>query len=451
MPFSILARLLPGTLCLCLAASSPIASSAAAEPEPDRAAETQAENAEPDLDRLTQELKHEQPDSRRRALTDLAQCGAAALPVLPAITAALQDESPEVRASAAMALGRLALEPKTVLPKLIECFDDQAIVRADGEVGEVWYYAAIAAARYGDAAVPSLIELLKQDDSQQRIAASLTVCAMGPQAKDVLPALTEALRSSDLDTRRPALMNALLCLGREAKPAMPLMIEFLDDQDFHTQYWACRVLGAIGPEAKVAVPKLLPLVQTGVTSVRRNAAAALGKIGPDIGPQALQVLIRALNDPLQPVREEAAVALGRLGEFAQPAVPALEELLKDESSFAARSRGADALWRLNPKSPTPLRVLLVQVQSEEEAETAARVLGEIGNELGAADPLTGLLDSPQPRTRIHAAWALGLMGKNTERAIDVLKSFLDDPEPEYRDEAEVALSQIRERIDRSNP
>jgi HEAT repeat protein len=357
----------------------------------------------------------------------------------------LRDEVPEVRAAAATALGRLALEPKTVLPKLIERFDDQAIVRADGQVGEVWYYAALAVARYGDAAVPTLIEVLKQDDPRRRIAASLTICAMGPPAKEVLPALIEALRVSDLDTRRPALMNALLCLSVEAKPAMPLMLEFLDDADFHTQYWACRVFGAIGPEAQVAVPKLLPLVRKGVTSVRRNAAAALGRIGPGIGPEGLETLIQALNDPMQPVREEAAIALGRLGEFAKPAVVPLEELLKDESTFAARSKGAEALWRLAPDSPTPLRVLLVQVQSEEEAETAARVLGQIGNQLNAADPLTQLLDSPQPRTRIHAAWALGLMGQNTERATAVLEAFLDDPEPEYRDDAQVALNQIRQR------
>jgi len=449
MPFSISAVFFSGSVCLCLVLNLTCGFSAA--DESDHPAEVQADAGPPELDRLIRELQHEQADSRRDALNALAKCGAGALPALSAMTTALQDESPEVRATAALALGLLALEPKSVLPKLIDRFDDQAIVRTDDGVGEVWYYAAQAVARYGDAAVPSLIELLKQDRPQRRIAASLTICLMGPQAKDVLPALVDALRSSDLDTRRPALMSAMLCLGTEAKPAMPLMIEFLDDQDFHTQYWACRVLGAIGPDARVAVPKLLPLVQTGVGSVRRNAAAALGKIGPDIGPQSRDVLIQALNDSLQPVREEAAIALGRLGEFAQPAVPALEELLKDESNFAARSRGAEALWRLNPQSPTPLRVLLAQVQSEEEAETAAVILGQIGNELGAADPLTGLLDSPQPRTRLHAAWALGLMGKNTQRANEVLKGFLDHPEPEYRDEAEIALSQIRNRIDRSNP
>jgi HEAT repeat protein len=93
-----------------------------------------------------------------------------------------------------------------------------------------------------------------------------------------------------------------------------------------------------------------------------------------------------------------------------------------------------------------LRVLLVQVQGEDEAETAALVLGEIGKQLGAAGALAELLDSPQPRTRIHAAWALGLMGENTERAITVLESFRDDPEPDHRSEAEAALSQIRRSL-----
>jgi HEAT repeat protein len=374
-----------------------------------------------------------------------ADAAAPAEPQLQTLLEQLAGEDPDVRAAAAMALGRLAADPETVLPGLIERFDDRAPAQVDGRASEVWCFAALAAGEYGQAVVPSVIDLLQQDDPQRRTAASLVIMILGPEAKDVLPALTEALQTADLETRRPALMSALLGLGVEAKPAMPLMLEFLDDEDFHTQYWACRVLGAIGPEAEVAVPKLVTLVQRSVASVRRNAAAALGRIGPGIGPQALEALIQALHDPLQPVREQAAIALGRLGDFAKPAVPALEEVLQDESSFAARSRAAEALWRLNPDSPTPLDVLLAQVQGNDEADVAAVVFGEIGNDLGAAQSLVPLLESPQPRTRIHAAWALGLMGQHTQQAIKVLEGFLDDPEYDYRNEALVALNQIRQR------
>lgn len=366
-------------------------------------------------------------------------------PALQTLLEQLASDDPDVRAVAAMALGRLAAEPETVLPSLIELFDDRAPAQVEGTGAEVWYFAALAAGDYGQAVVPSVIDLLQQDDRQRRTGASLVIMVLGPAAKDALPALTEALQTADLETRRPALMSALLSLGVEAKPAMPLMLEFLDDEDFHTQYWACRVFGAIGPEAQVAVPQLVTLVQRSAASVRRNAAAALGRIGPGIGPDALEALIRALHDPVQPVREQAAIALGRLGDFAQAAVPALEEVLKDESSFAARSRAAEALWRLNPDSPTPLRVLVTQVQGTEEAEVAAVVLGEIGNDLGAAEWLLPLLENPDPRTRIHVAWALGLMGQHTQQALTVLEGFLDDPEPDYRNEAQVALTQIQRR------
>ncbi|MCH5374255.1 MAG: HEAT repeat domain-containing protein [Planctomycetes bacterium] len=413
------------------------------------AAETGENTPTDKLSRLGEELEQADPERRCRALDELAEMGDAAQSAVPAMTKALQDDAPEVRGAAAMALGQIAVEPNDVLPKLIALLDDEGVAREyDGsEVGpsRVWHFAAIGAAGYGDKAVPYVIQLLKQDRSQLRMAASLIIIHLGPKAKDALPALTEALRSSDLDTRRPALMNAMLCLGTEAKPAMPLMREYLDDEDFHTQYWACRVLGAIGPEAEVAVPKLVSLLQGGVASVRRNAAIALGKIGPGIGDEALKALIAALKDLSQPVREQAAIALGRLGSFAEPAVPALEDVLKDDSDFAARSRAAEALYRLDPKSPTPFRVLLAQVQGEDEAEVAAHVLGEIGVPLGATDQLTALLEDPKPRSRIYAAWALGLMGKNTERATAVLEAFSDDPEPDYRNEAGVALDEIRAR------
>ncbi len=379
------------------------------------------------------------------ALCLSADSDAAAAVELPTLLEQLTDDDPNVRAAAAVSLGRLASEPETVLPRLLECFDDRAAAQVDGNKAEVWYFAALAAGEYGEAVVPMVIDLLQQDDRQRRVGASLVIMVLGPEAKDVLPTLIEALHTADLETRRPALMSAMLSLGVEAKPAMPLMMEFLGDEDFHTQYWACRVLGAIGAEAHVAAPALVDLLQHGVASVRRNAAAALGRIGPGSGPQALDALIRALNDPIQPIREQAAIALGRLGDFAEPAVPALEEVLSDDSNFAARSRAAEALWRLSPDSPTPLRVLLAQVQDTEESDVAAVILGEIGNDLGAAESLVPLLEAPETRTRIHVAWALGLMGQHSQQAIAVLESFLDDPEPDYRNEARVALNQIRER------
>ena len=201
-------------------------------------------------------------------------------PELQTLLEQLASDDPDVRAAAAMALGRLAAEPETVLPGLIELFDDRAPAQVEGSRAEVWYFAALAAGDYGEAVVPSVIDLLQQDDRQRRTGASLVIMVLGPAAKDVLPALIEALQTADLETRRPALMSALLSLGVEAKPAMPLMLEFLDDEDFHTQYWACRVFGAIGPEAQVAVPQLVTLVQHSTASVRRNAAAAWDASGP---------------------------------------------------------------------------------------------------------------------------------------------------------------------------
>jgi HEAT repeat protein len=209
-------------------------------------------------------------------------------------------------------------------------------------------------------------------------------------------------------------------------------------------------LGAIGPEAAVAAHQLTTLVEDGVTSVRRNAAAALGKIGPSIGNDAVQTLIGALDDRSQLVREQAVIALGRLGDLAKPAAPAIEEVLKDGSGFAARSKAAETLWRLSPESSTPLRVLLTELQGDDDAETAAHVLGEIGNELGAVEAVGKLLTSPKTYTRLHAAWALGLMGQETERATAVLKQLLDDPEPDYRQAAEVALRDISRRHERTD-
>lgn len=373
------------------------------------------------------------------ALEEFLEPSDAALAAVAELRGGLKDPDPRIQAAAVAALGRLTAQPDALLPKLLALFDQTAAT----PLGPLAYVAAEAVSHYGPRAVPLLQDAVRDPQPQVRRSAALTICLLGTEARDVVPALIEAFADADLDTRRPFLMNALLCTREHALPALPLMREFLDDEDFHTQYWACRVLAALGPHAAPAAPRLVELVGDGVTSVRRNAALALGQIGPAIGDSGLQVLIRALHDPSQIVREDAVIALGNLGRpFAEPAVQEVEAVLAEDANFAGRSQAARTLWILKPDSQLAPRVLLEQLAGKNEPWVAAEVLAQFAADMDVIDDVAELLEHADPETRVFAAGVLGALGPPAAQTADRLKPLLEDPDQDVREVAGEALQAI---------
>jgi HEAT repeat protein len=239
-------------------------------------------------------------------------------------------------------------------------------------------------------------------------------------------------------------LNTLVAIGPAARQAIPAVRKKLTSDDFHTQYWACRVRGAIGPEAAVATDQLLALVEHASTSVRRNAAAALGNIGPAVGAKAVPVLVRALADRSQVVREQAVIALGKLKPLSASAVPALEAALQEpQGTFGPRSEAAKTLWLLAPQSPLPAPVLIAELRSKQEPWTASRILGDLGPAIGVVDQVIAVLGHPDCEMRLYAAEALGAMGAAAQKALPQLEPLLQDEDEEVRAAAAAALRAIR--------
>jgi len=155
------------------------------------------------------ELRHIEEDSHMRgaAANALGLMGDKAMPAIPVLVAALEDESeaPGVRSEAAEALGRLKYEP--AVPALIKMLEQKdlrwgkytasdlrkSVVRALGYIG-----------LQAKAAVPTLIETLKDEEAYVRKCAADALGSMGPQAKAAGPALKEALEDDDRNVRRSA-------------------------------------------------------------------------------------------------------------------------------------------------------------------------------------------------------------------------------------------------------
>ena len=107
---------------------------------------------------------------------------------------------------------------------------------------------------------------------------------------------------------------------------------------------AIRTLGKIGRDSKPAVPMLIDALKDDDELVREHAAEALGDIG---SPEAIPHLTRALEDEAGRVRRDAVSSLGRFGPAAKAALPKAEKLLQDSEPLVREAARA-ALRRIDP-------------------------------------------------------------------------------------------------------
>jgi HEAT repeat protein len=172
----------------------------------------------------------------------------------------------------------------------------------------------------GDASIadPNVARLAKQLGSKtirERTAAAKDLAAMGPRAREAIPALLKAM------SRKGAAIEFTTAVTK-----------------------AVRAIGVS------AIPDYIDCLEAEDPGVRFSAAHVLGEFGEKAGP-AVDALVEALeNDEDMNVRLSAAAALGRIGRAAHAAVPALRRVrgsinkeLTDDPEAELRARAQAAL------------------------------------------------------------------------------------------------------------
>lgn len=206
----------------------------------------------------------------------------------------------------------------------------------------------------GKLSLEDLIRLAKHHD---RFVAEKAIDSLGdlrdPQALDTLIELLEN------PERVEQARNALMKIG---KPAVPILIDTVQGKDSFTQGAAIYALGEIG--SKDAVPALVEALRTGTWPIRIITAKALGNLGwrPEteadkalsaislrqwdvvrkLGAQTFDLLMDALTE--RSLRVEVLQALGDTG---QP--QALDVLLRnlEDPSWQVRNSAAQGLIALH--------------------------------------------------------------------------------------------------------
>ncbi len=322
--------------------------------------------------------------------TDAAPPGAEASPgqkeALAAATKALRDPDEHVREEAAQSLGRMGSAAVPVL--MIVLHDRHRQVR----------WAAIDALENigpeAKEAVPVLIEAILDRGagnitSSDESRAAKALGNIGPAAKEAAPALIKALMDEPTATGRPSqrydrirtiAFKALVQIGPEAVPAMAKALQ--NDEFTFRRMQVASVLGNIGREA---VPALTAAIRDKDRSVRWSAIDALGNLGPP-SKEAVPALIEALQDADVVLRWKAAEALGSIGPEAKGAVPTLTKALQDESCIV-RMQVALALGRMGPKAKQAVPALTKVLQDQETVvrRFAAEALKQIEGKLSKSD------------------------------------------------------------------
>jgi HEAT repeat protein/beta-lactamase regulating signal transducer with metallopeptidase domain len=139
---------------------------------------------------------------------------------VPALSAALKDKAAGVRQRAASILSAIGPGAKAAVPALVEALEDSDLSVRREAVNSLSRIAP------GDASlVPALAARVKADDHRSvRILVIRYFGEMGPKAKAAVPALIEALKDNETQSEAVAALSAI---GPDAKAAVPVLKDLL--------------------------------------------------------------------------------------------------------------------------------------------------------------------------------------------------------------------------------
>ncbi len=293
------------------------------------------------IDGLIEALDYTVYSVRDNVMQTLVEIGKSAVQPL---LLALKDTRSNVREAATETLGRIK-DPVSIEPLVQLLQDDDLRIVAE-----------MALAMFGNLAVQPLIQMLGNNRSNVREAATETLGRIKDPVS--IEPLVQLLQDDDLAVRFAA-QNSIRKFG---ELAVPPLLESLNSEDGTLRRGAANVLGYIGD--KRATSLLLQLLRSKHTGDRISALEALGKIGDPISAGRI---IDSLKDKDKDIRRLSAKALGRIGDVR--ALMSLIKMLKKDKDV-----GQDVYEAIVDIFRTS-----ITKDSEEIAESAVR---ELTNMLG---------------------------------------------------------------------
>jgi hypothetical protein len=187
--------------------------------------------------------------------------------------------------------------------------------------------------------------------------------------------------------------RAAEALGRfrpETTEGELVLIQALGDETKEVREAAARALGEIGPAAKEAIPALIQTLGDEYWEVREAAAKALGGTGPMAKESVAGLIRQAMKDEKQERRQGATWALGAIGPR-EGVIPALIQILEHDESGEVRAAAAEALGDIGPEAVEAIPALIQVLEEESDyLRSTARTFGTLkGAAERALNAITG--------------------------------------------------------------
>lgn len=194
----------------------------------------------------------------------------------------------------------------------------------------------------------------------------------------------------------------------------------------------------IGPEARMAKDAVFKFLEN------KDHDFAAGNALAAMGMECLPLIHKALRHDSPVVRSQMAGSVGSMGPFAEPLVPDLLRLLKDNAEYPVSfgddmdpmmlkvSQSAEstlAQLRLRPQDVVPLLLIrLISLSDENEAAGVANSLWRLGIVARSAVPYLAViaLTHPKPYVRKRTLGALFDADESGETALQVLSLAVHD-------------------------
>jgi HEAT repeat protein len=308
-------------------------------------------------------------------------------------------------------------------------------------------------------AVPGHIADLKSQDAFARSKAATILWQMGVVAKEATPTLLLVAKDPDPQVREAA-VKALGRTGQGTQDAIPVLIKALEDDHAEVRAAAATSLAETW--------RLAPTGRSGAERAPRgrdNPAASRGegRTKPAQGPRptrlappyealahkAVPLLTGALRDTDARVRACAAEALAETGPLAEPAVPALVQLLQKDTDRSARLQATLSLHNIGPGAKAAVPVLIEKLHREEadgvRVNTAA-ALGMIRSSPETVVPalVETFLKDEHPDARRCAMMSIGQFGPDAKLALPLLREAAKDPKNQ---ESPATMEKINRLLD----
>jgi HEAT repeat protein len=271
--------------------------------------------------------------------------------------------------------------------------------------------------------------------------------------KAALPKLVESLKDADPFVRCEAVED-LGQIGPEARPALTDLRRALDDKDAHVRAFAALAVGRIDKDDKQAVRGLLAALADPSARVRDTAALGLAELAPRAGTAAPALLKALRSDADKDVRASAAFALGRIalevtdvGEPRADIIAALAQAARDDKHSDVRYWSIHALRRFGPDARAAIPALERRVKAEtNESELALDTLSRLGPvSVPALCEALKVVKGRDLRCEIFAH--LEDLGPSAKAAVPMLRDLTDSDNVLDRSNAIAALAGIAWKSD----